>query len=446
MFWIFALFTVLLIAFLLPSLIGKSSQGIADVEKSLDIRLSQLKRDFQFYTKELKRRLDSNDLDQEEWQLLTDELVKDTADSVAGTEQAAKAGEKKPLLILFVSLVTISVGIAYGSYYYSGFYAENEFRNDIIEFLKRDPQAIDKFRKGVQERQNQSAITELYVGLRSRVDIEPDSLEAWRDLSFFNASYGREKEAQQSLKIAQSLFPDNLDLKVDEAQMMTRSADTKRIIEGHKLIGEILKQDPNHQGALLLQAGSAYRIGMFDLAVSSWTKLKTTMSGNPNMIAMLDERIADAKAKAEGKTVAQDETDHSGHAHAQQEAQLKQPDDGSGRPGLFVDVQIPQQIMDKLDGNEFLFIFARAANGPKFPIAVVRMQVGDLSGPVLLNDTQAMQAQFALSKFEEVTLAARISFSGSPTAVSGDLEASSGLIKRPFPGQPVVLMLDKIVP
>jgi cytochrome c-type biogenesis protein CcmH len=71
-----------------------------------------------------------------------------------------------------------------------------------------------------------------------------------------------------------------------------------------------------------------------------------------------------------------------------------------------------------------VFIFARAAQGPRMPLAIVRKQVRDLPVSVSLDDSLAMSPAMVLSKFTEVSVGARVSRSGNAMPQSGDLQGS----------------------
>jgi len=69
-----------------------------------------------------------------------------------------------------------------------------------------------------------------------------------------------------------------------------------------------------------------------------------------------------------------------------------------------------------------VFIFARAVDGPRFPLAVLRKQVKDLPVQFTLDDSMSMMANAKLSAFNKVVVGARISKSGSATPSAGDFE------------------------
>ena len=69
-----------------------------------------------------------------------------------------------------------------------------------------------------------------------------------------------------------------------------------------------------------------------------------------------------------------------------------------------------------------LFIVARDGEGKLPPLAVVRTTADKLPLTLTLSDDNAMAPMARLSMAERVTLVARISASGQPTAQPGDLE------------------------
>ena len=71
-------------------------------------------------------------------------------------------------------------------------------------------------------------------------------------------------------------------------------------------------------------------------------------------------------------------------------------------------------------GDNTVFIYARASQGPPMPLAVSRVSVSDLPTTVTLDDSMAMIPDMRLSAFPSVTIGARISPSGNPLAQSGD--------------------------
>lgn len=92
---------------------------------------------------------------------------------------------------------------------------------------------------------------------------------------------------------------------------------------------------------------------------------------------------------------------------------------------IFGKVQLSESSKAIVLPTDTVFIFARAVDGPPFPVAVLQRVVSDLPLDFLLNDSQAMNPDAKLSNFEKVIVTARVSRSGVATDALQGLEAKS---------------------
>jgi cytochrome c-type biogenesis protein CcmH len=79
--------------------------------------------------------------------------------------------------------------------------------------------------------------------------------------------------------------------------------------------------------------------------------------------------------------------------------------------------------------DDVVYIFARAVQGPRMPLAIVSKQVKDLPATVVLDDSSGMMSDMKLSSAAQVIVIARVSKTGNPSAQAGDLEGKSAAIK-----------------
>jgi len=87
-------------------------------------------------------------------------------------------------------------------------------------------------------------------------------------------------------------------------------------------------------------------------------------------------------------------------------------------------VELDPALRSQVADTDTVFIFARAVQGPRFPLAVLRKQVKDLPFSFVLDDSMSMTPDAKLSGFPLVIVGARVSKSGSATPSAGDLEGS----------------------
>ena len=107
-------------------------------------------------------------------------------------------------------------------------------------------------------------------------------------------------------------------------------------------------------------------------------------------------------------------------------------------------VSLSGALVGKAAPTDTVFVFARAAEGPRMPLAIMRFQVKDLPARFHLDDSLAMSPAMTLSKFPEVVVGARVSKSANATPQSGDLQGISPIVKVGAMG--VAIVIDQVVP
>jgi cytochrome c-type biogenesis protein CcmH len=136
--------------------------------------------------------------------------------------------------------------------------------------------------------------------------------------------------------------------------------------------------------------------------------------------------IAEARALAGGKLAA-----------APPAASAPPPPGGGGRVSGIV--KLAPALAAKIEPTDTVFIFARAAEGPRMPLAILRRQARDLPIEFALDDSMAMTPTMKLSSFPQVVIGARVSKSANATPQPGDLQGLSAPIKVGANGVSVVI-------
>jgi cytochrome c-type biogenesis protein CcmH len=89
--------------------------------------------------------------------------------------------------------------------------------------------------------------------------------------------------------------------------------------------------------------------------------------------------------------------------------------------------------------GDTVFIFARAVEGPRMPLAILRKQVKDLPITFTLDDGMAMAPQMKLSNFQRVIVGARISKTGNAMAQPDDMQGLSAPIAVGSTGLKIII-------
>lgn len=107
-------------------------------------------------------------------------------------------------------------------------------------------------------------------------------------------------------------------------------------------------------------------------------------------------------------------------------------------------VSLAPELAEKARPDDTVFIFARAINGPRMPLAALRTTVAELPLEFSLDDSMAMAPMAKLSNFDQIVVIARISTKGGVQALAGDLEGKSPIIKPGAHGMEIVI--DRVIP
>jgi cytochrome c-type biogenesis protein CcmH len=107
-------------------------------------------------------------------------------------------------------------------------------------------------------------------------------------------------------------------------------------------------------------------------------------------------------------------------------------------------VSLSPALAARAAAGDTVFVFARAAEGPRMPLAILKRSVGELPLSFTLDDSMAMTPEFKLSKFPSVVVGARVSKSGNATPQSGDLEGLSAPLSGRSSG--IEVQIDSVRP
>src|SRR5205085_487547 len=148
-------------------------------------------------------------------------------------------------------------------------------------------------------------------------------------------------------------------------------------------------------------------------------------------------------AKREGKSVT---SDPSKRSSAAPDTGVVAARAGAPAPAGSIEgrVDVSPALASKVALNDIVFIFARAAEGQRMPLAVLRIPAKELPRDFSLDDSMGMGPGAKLSAAASVIVEARISKSGNALPQSGDMFGRSAPLKPGARG--VRIIIDQVVP
>jgi cytochrome c-type biogenesis protein CcmH len=243
------------------------------------------------------------------------------------------------------------------------------------------------------------AVEAVVAQLAEKMAENPDDPQGWALLGRSYMSLARYAEAVEAYTQLYQLDGDDPDVMLSYAEALALSRDGDLSGQPNELIERALATAPRDPTALWLAGLAARQRGENDKALDHWQMLLPLVQADPQALEQLQTLIAEVPTSA---------------------AVGDLPDAASG-PALTVNVSLAENLQAELGGDETLFVYARAVNGPPMPLAVARRRAGELPLSIVLDDRMAMTPNARLSDHELVNLTARISHSGQATPQSGDL-------------------------
>lgn len=260
-------------------------------------------------------------------------------------------------------------------------------------------------------------VESLVQRLADRMKAQPDDPAGW-------ALLGRAYAGMQRWEPSSQAFAEAVKRSPPDPQLLADYADVLAMVHGQKLAGEperivlqALALDPDHLKALALAGSAAFERGDYAGALRHWERAKAVAPADSPFATGLDGSIAEARAASGGPAAAPPATAAAPPAPATPAASAAAP--------LRVTVRLAPALAAKLPPGATLYVFARAAEGPRMPLAIVRQPAGAGPVEVVLDDRSAMTPDLRLSSFPRVVVGARISASGNATPQVGDLEGLS---------------------
>lgn len=283
-------------------------------------------------------------------------------------------------------------------------------------------------------------MNDMIAQLEQKMAGNPDDAQGWLLLARAYKTMSRWDDAERAYeKIGQPLQT-NAEWLAELADVLVQKTNS---FAGrpHELIARALAVEPDNAKALLLAGAEAFGEKRFAAAIGHWERLLARMEPESDEAQMVAAGVARARElggmKVDADETAAQETVVKGETVAQASPADAAASAVSGR------VELSPALRAQTTPDETVFVFARAVNGPRMPLAVLRMRAADLPRDFTLDDSLAMSPQNKISTAGELRVEVRVSKSGQAMPAKGDLTGNSDIVR---PGsRNVRVLIDRVV-
>ena len=186
--------------------------------------------------------------------------------------------------------------------------------------------------------------------------------------------------------------------------------------EALKVIEQALALEPDNIKALALSGSAAFDKRDYATAVRQWAQVERVLPADNAMLPQLRSSIAQARQLGGLPEAA------AGSAATAAAMAPVRATSVSGR------VSLAAELLARAAPDDTVFILARAAEGPRMPLAVLRKKVKDLPLDFKLDDSMAMAPTAKISDHASIVIVARVSKSGDALPKAGDLAGQSAAV------------------
>jgi cytochrome c-type biogenesis protein CcmH len=251
--------------------------------------------------------------------------------------------------------------------------------------------------------------------LAARLRENPDDVDGLKLLGRSYTVLGRFPEAVDAYAKAAQRAPRDAQLLADFADALAMTRGEKMAGEPERLVERALEVDSNNLKALALAGTAAYERQDYARAAGLWGRMLPLVPADSEDARMIAGSIEDARKLASI----------------------------GPHPGVRGTVSLAPQLKKEVKPDDMVFVFARAAEGPPMPLAVMRAKAGDLPLTFALNDSMAMAQGLRVSAYPRIVVTARVSKSGNAKPAAGDLQGASAPVANDAAG--VKVLIDSVV-
>ncbi len=413
MFWALMVLMLLVAIILLvyPLLKVRHKSSLAYKESNLKINEEKIK--------ELDLDLKEGRIDQVYYKAAREELDRELLiDIPAENQQTAAlhytaAAKQHPALALMISIFVPMLALL--------LYLELGMHSASDESFAADQQQAAQ----AQQSQETPSIEEMARKLEARIEQSGGTVQEWTMLGRAHKYLGRHELAAKAFAVALEKDTNNAQLMLERAEVLALNNNRSFNPEARNLVLKAYSLEPDNANVLWFAGVAEYQSENYQQAIDLLIKLLPLARDEEDVVKSVINIIAESREKliAAGEKMPELEELLGVEAMAKADspaATSKAAVSSASPTSLNVSVDVSAEVREKFDASDVIFIYAKAKQGPRMPLAAQRMTLAELPASVVLDDSMAMVEGMNLSAFDQLVVSARVTKSGSAIAQSGD--------------------------
>ena len=296
---------------------------------------------------------------------------------------------------------------------------------------------------------------QLAAKLAQKMEQNPDNPEGWVMLARAYKSMGRWDDAERAYTRIGPDLERSAELLAEVAELLVQK-NNGFDARSRDLVQKALRLEPDNMLALFLAGGESFAAGRYRAATDYWGRLLPRLEPGSEDAQMVESSIAMARERSGGGKKAAAGGDvlpgtamprddaHRGVAKPGTEKGADKTAAQASGKSVGGRVELAAALKGKAGPGDVVFIFARAVDGPRMPLAALRARAADLPLDFVLDDSHAVMPGSNLSSAQQVRIEVRVSKSGQAAPGKGDLTGKSAAVKPGAKGLRVVI--DRIEP
>jgi cytochrome c-type biogenesis protein CcmH len=309
-------------------------------------------------------------------------------------------------------------------------------------------------RQQAQQRQAQPSaqpsVADLVQRLEQKIQESGGTVQEWIMLARSHKYLQKYELADKAFAVALEQDKENAQLMLERAEVMALGNNQNFSPEARDLVRKAYEIQPDNANALWFAGIAEFQYGNYRLALDRLTRLLPLVGDDQAVINSVMEVIAKSREQlvAAGEDVPELEELVGIKPMAKADSSAK-VESAATTPAssttLQVNVDVSGEVREKFGANDAVFVYAKAVQGPRMPLAVKRMTLAELPATVVLDDSMAMMEGMNLSAFEQLEVSARLTKSGAAIAQSGDY-IGRFIVEDKVAQSSLKIVIDTLVP